>query len=86
MNRKTQQVKRTRQARAHKAVTHRSELAELRLRKDAVLADLIAEQVKPFIAAEIDRQLKVVFKALRELTDAKGIVPPNPGDKEIVTP
>lgn len=57
-NRKTQQVMRTRQAHAHKAVTHRSELAELRLRKDADLADLIAKQVEPFIAAEVARQLK----------------------------
>lgn len=59
-NRKTQQDRRTRQAHAYKALTNKAELAELRQRKDADLADLIAKQVEPFIATEVARQLSAM--------------------------
>lgn len=37
--------------------TRANELRELRARKDAELAELIAERLKPFVADEIARQL-----------------------------
>ena len=43
--------------RRRKVATRSNELKDLRMRKDAALAELIAERLKPFVADEIARQL-----------------------------